>query len=197
MIKPSVLVACELSGTVRDAFTKIGWDAWSCDLEPSETEGQHYQGDVLDIINEAWTLLIAHPPCTHLCVSGARWFKEKQDEGLQQDAVQFFMKIATCKIHFHAIENPVGIMSTIWRRPDQIIQPWQFGHREKKATCLWLGHLPKLEPTMIVEAKNDFIAQAPPSKERSRFRSYTYKGIADAMAAQWGVPLLKAFSTSH
>ena len=182
-----VLVACEYSGVVRDAFIRKGHDAMSCDLLPSESSfGPHYQGDIRDIIDDEWDLMIAHPPCTHLAVSGARYFKEKIADGRQQEAIDFFMIFANSAIPKIAIENPVCIMSSKYRKPDQIIQPWQFGHGETKATCLWLKGLPKLIPTNIVEGRLDRIHKLPPSPERWKERSRTYQGFADAMAEQWG-----------
>lgn len=181
-----VLVACEFSGTVRDAFIRRGHEAISCDLLPTESDGPHYEGDVFDIIDDGFDLMIAHPPCTHLAVSGARHFKAKRESGVQQEAVDFFMRLANAKIPMIAIENPVCIMSTVWRKPDQIIQPWQFGHGETKATCLWLKNLPKLNPTNIVDGRENRIHRMPPSKDRWKLRSMTYPGIAEAMAAQWG-----------
>jgi site-specific DNA-cytosine methylase len=181
-----VLIACEYSGTVRDAFIKLGYDAISCDLLPTDKPGPHYQGDVFDIINDGFDLMIAHPPCTDLAVSGARHFREKIADGRQQAAIYFFMKLAKTNIAKIAIENPVCIMSTKWRKPDQIIQPWQFGHGETKATCLWLKGLPLLKPTQIVEGRADRIHKMPPSPDRWKLRSKTYQGIADAMAEQWG-----------
>lgn len=187
-----VLVACEFSGVVRDAFRAMGHDAMSCDLLPSEVEGPHYQGDVRDVMtmghclySQPWDLMIAHPPCTHLASSGARWFKEKRADGRQQAAIEFFMRFTrlTCA---WAIENPVGIMSSEYRKPDQIIQPWQYGHGETKATCLWLRGLPKLEPTDIVAGREHRIHRMPPGPDRERERSRTYSGIAAAMAQQWG-----------
>jgi site-specific DNA-cytosine methylase len=182
-----VLVACEYSGTVRDAFLRAGHDAMSCDLLPTDVPGPHYQGDVFDIIHAGWDLMIAHPPCTHLSVSGARHFKEKRMDGRQQAAISFFMRLAKADIPRIAIENPVCIMSSVWRKPDQVIQPWQFGHGETKATCLWLKNLPLLEPTNIVEGREARIHRMPPSQDRWKERSKTYQGIAEAMAAQWGV----------
>ena len=181
-----VLVACEYSGTVRDAFTALGHDAMSCDLLPTDSPGPHYQGDVFDIIDDEWDLMVAHPPCTHLAVSGAKHFAAKRADGRQQAAVDFFMRLAYCNITRYAIENPVCIMSSIWRKPDQIIQPWQFGHGETKATCLWLKGLPKLQSTNIVEGREQRIWKLPPSADRWKLRSTTYQGIADAMAKQWG-----------
>lgn len=140
-----VLVACEFSGIVRDAFIKRGHDAVSCDLLTTDKPGPHYQGDVMNIINDSWDMMIAFPPCTHLCVSGARWFKDKIDE--QNLAIKFFKDLINCGIPRIAIENPIGIMSTRYRKPDQIIHPWMFGHPEQKATCLWLNNLPKLQET--------------------------------------------------
>lgn len=181
-----VLVACEYSGRVRDAFIRMGHDAISCDLLPTDSHGPHYQGDVLDIINDGWDLMIAHPPCDHLAVSGARWFKEKQADGRQQAAIDFFMKLVNADIPKIAIENPISIMSTRYRKPDQIIQPWMFGHGETKATCLWLKNLPKLVPTNIVDGREARIHKLPPSPERWKLRSTTYLGVAEAMAQQWG-----------
>jgi hypothetical protein len=194
-----VLIACEFSGTVRDAFKKLGHDAWSCDLEPSETLGNHYQGNMFDIIDEGWDLMIAHPPCTHLAVSGARHFAKKQADGRQQQGIDFFMKVVSTNIPKVAVENPIGIMSSIYRKPNQIIQPWEYGHKTTKATCLWLKGLPLLKPTNIVE-KGEFVvfpsgkrmskwyadsAKHSP-KQREKIRNKTFQGIADAMAEQWG-----------
>jgi len=181
-----VLIACEYSGTVRDAFIARGHDAMSGELLPTDTPGLHYQGNVFDIINKGWDLMIAHPPCTHLSVSGARHFEAKRKDGRQQAAVDFFMALANADIPRIAIENPICIMSTVWRKPDQIIHPWQFGHGETKATCFWLKGLPLLTPTDIVEGREARIHRMPPSAERWKLRSKTYQGIADAMAAQWG-----------
>lgn len=179
------LVACEYSGIVRHELEKTGWDAISCDLLPTEIPGKHYQGDVKDILYENWDLIIAFPPCTHLAVSGARHFKEKIADGRQQEAIDFFMLFANHSCKHIAIENPVGIMSTKWRKPDQIIQPWQFGHGETKATCLWLKNLPALIPTEIVSGRVQRIWRMPPGPERAKERSKTYQGIAKAMAEQW------------
>lgn len=181
-----VLIACEYSGTVRDAFTELGHDAMSCDLLPTEKPGHHYEGDVRDVLDYPWDLMIAHPPCTHLSVSGARHFKEKQLDGRQQASVSFFMLLAKADIPLIAIENPVCVMSSLWRKPDQIIQPWQHGHGETKSTCLWLKGLPNLTPTEIVEGREARIHRLPPSAERWKIRSETYLGIAKAMASQWG-----------
>lgn len=181
-----ILIACEFSGTVRDAFTKRGFDAWSCDLLPSETPGNHIQGDVLSVLNEGWDLVIGHPPCTHLAVSGARHFPEKIADGRQKEAIEFFMSLVNAPAKHIAIENPVCIMSSVYRKPDQIIQPYQFGHGETKATCLWLKNLPLLKPTNIVEGREQRVWKMPPGPNRWKERSKTFHGIADAMAAQWG-----------
>lgn len=181
-----VLVACEYSGAVRDSFIRGGHDAMSCDLLPSETEGPHYQGDVRDVINYPWDLMVAHPPCTHLSVSGARHFSGKKMIGIQQQAGSFFMLLAKADIPRICIENPVCVMSSLWRQPDQIIQPWQFGHGETKATCLWLKNLPPLVPTDVVEGREQRIWKMPPSPDRWKNRSRTFAGVAYAMAQQWG-----------
>lgn len=181
-----VLVACEFSGVVRDAFIDAGHDAISCDILPSEQPGPHYQGDVFDIIDYGFDLMIAHPPCTHLSVSGARHFKEKVIDGRQQTAISFVKKLAKADIEMIVIENPISVLSTHWRKPDQVIQPWQFGHGETKATCLWLKNLPALKPTQIVDGRNDRIHKLPPSETRWKERSRTFAGIAMAMAKQWG-----------
>ena len=183
-----VLVACEYSGTVRDAFLSLGIEAMSCDLLPTDKEGPHYQGNVLDILDQGWSHMIAHPPCTHLAVSGARWFKDKQQE--QKDALEFVQQLMEAPIPHIAIENPISVISTKIRKPDQIIQPWMFGHGETKATCLWLKNLPKLEPTDIVDGREQRIHNLPPSKDRWKIRSTTYTGIAKAMAGQWGLKCL-------
>jgi len=184
-----VLVACEFSGIVRDAFAARGHDAWSCDLLPTETKklSPHFICDVLEIIHHGstkWDLMIAFPPCTHLAVSGARWFKDKLTE--QQQAIAFFMALVEAPIERIAIENPIGIMSTRYRKPDQIIQPWQFGHGETKATCLWLKGLPNLVPTDIVSGRTPRVHHASPGPDRWKERSRTLPGIAKAMAEQWG-----------
>ena len=179
-----VLVACEFSGIVRDAFIARGHDAISCDLLPSERPGPHYRGDVLDIIGGGYDLMIAHPPCTHLAVSGARWFKDKRAE--QAEALEFVRKLMAADIEMICVENPVSIISSCIRKPDQIIQPWQFGHGETKATCLWLKNLPPLRVTDIVGGRDNRVHRMPPGPERWRERSRTYPGIAAAMAEQWG-----------
>ena len=179
-----VLIACEYSGRVRDAFLARGHDAVSCDLLDTEVPGPHWKGDIKEIIPWGWDLMIAHPPCTHLAVSGARWFKEKRKE--QLEAFEFVLALAKAPIEKIAIENPISIISTWYRKPDQIIQPWQFGHGETKATCLWLKNLPKLMPTNIVDGREQRVHKMPPSPDRWKERSRTYQGIADAMAEQWG-----------
>ena len=183
-----VLVACEESQRVTIELRKLGHDAYSCDIiEPSGGYPQwHIQDNVLNHLDEDWDMMIAFPPCTHLAVSGARWFKQKRADGRLQKAIDFFMRIANAPIPKIAIENPVSIMSTVWRKPDQIIQPWQFGHGETKATCLWLKKLPLLKATSIVEGREQKIWKMHPGIERAKLRSKTYPGIAKAMAQQWG-----------
>jgi len=196
-----VLVACEFSGTVREAFRERGHDAWSCDLLPTEREGQHIVGDVMEVLGNGWDLAICHPPCTYLTVSGNKWMKPEYADRFpgraeqRESAVKFFMALANAHIPKIAIENPIGVMSSLWRKPDQVIQPWMFGHGETKATCLWLKNLPKLVPTHM---KGDLFAEEepmervqrlhrlPPSAERWKERSRTFAGIAKAMAEQWG-----------
>ena len=182
-----VLIACEYTGLVRDAFIRQGHYALSCDLLPTEAPGPHYQGSVFDILDQDWDLMIAHPPCTHLAASGARWWPAKRADGRQQEAIDFFLALAAAPIPKIAIENPVGLMSKTWRKPDQIIQPWMFGHGELKTTCLWLKGLPLLTPTDIVEGREQRIWRMSPSPDRGKKRSATFPGIAMAMAAQWGV----------
>lgn len=181
-----VLIACEFSGIVREAFRKRGHDAWSCDLLPSEIEGQHFLSDVLQLLSQgpSWDLMIAHPPCTHLAVSGARWFKDKKKE--QAEALKFVLELMMVEIPKICVENPISIISSHIRKPDQIIQPWQFGHGETKATCLWLKNLPKLAPTKVVEGREGRVWKASPSPDRWKERSRTLQGISDAMAEQWG-----------
>lgn len=182
-----VLVACEYSGRVRDAFAKRGHTAVSCDLLPSDSpHGWHVQGDVLALLDKGWDLLIANPPCTHLAVSGARHFAAKKASGVQDEALDFVRALLAAPIDRIALENPVSIISSRVRKPDQTIQPWQFGHGETKATCLWLKGLPKLVPTNVVEGRENRVHRMPPSADRWKLRSTTYQGIADAMAAQWG-----------
>lgn len=183
-----VLVGCEYSGRVRQAFRKRGHDAWSCDMfEPAEDDSPfHYREDVLKIIaNEQWDLMVCHPPCTHLAVSGARWWATKPPE-LQQEAIQLCLDLMAAPIEKIAMENPIGLLSSRYRKPDQIIQPWQFGHGETKATCLWLKNLPLLKPTDIVSGRENKVHKMPPGPNRWKERSRTYLGIAEAMAAQWG-----------
>ena len=179
-----VLVACEYSGAVRDAFAAAGHHAMSCDLLPTEKTGLHYRGDVRDVLHDGWDLMICHPPCTHLSVSGARWFKDKLPE--QAEALDFVRLLLDAPIDRIALENPISIISFRIRKPDQIIQPWQFGHGETKATCLWLKNLPKLTPTDIVEGREARVHKMPPGPDRWKERSRTFEGIAKAMAAQWG-----------
>lgn len=179
-----VLVACEYSGIVREAFANRGHDAISCDLLPTEIPGNHYMGDVRDIISNGFDLMICHPPCTHLAVSGARWFKDKVVE--QKEALDFVRFLMDAPIDKIALENPISVISSKIRKPDQIIQPWMFGHGETKATCFWLKNLPKLEPTDIVEGREHRIHNMPPGPDRWKERSRTYTGIANAMAKQWG-----------
>lgn len=185
-----VLVACEFSGVVRDAFIERGHDALSCDFLDSDRPGPHYQGDVRDILGDGWDLMIAHPPCTFLAVSGARWFKDREIE--QQEALEFVALLLTAEIPKIALENPVGVISSRIRKPDQIIQPWQFGEDAPKKTCLWLKNLPKLVSTDVIQ-KKVYANQTPsgqnklgPSPDRAKLRSITYMGIANAMADQWG-----------
>ena len=180
-----VLVACEFSGVVRDAFLRRGHDAISCDLLPTESPGPHIRGDVRSLLfRHDYDLLIAHPPCTYLASSGARWWKDRRVE--QRFALNFVRLLMDTDIPRYAIENPIGCISTAIRKPDQIIQPWQFGHPETKATCLWLKGLPPLTPTNVVDGRAARIHQMPPSPHRSKLRSVTYTGIAEAMAEQWG-----------
>lgn len=181
-----VLVACEYSGAVRDAFIAQGHEALSCDLEPTEAPGPHYQGDVRDVLSFPWDMIVAFPPCTHLTVSGARWHQAKRMDGSLYAGGAFFMLFAKHDCPRIAIENPVGIMSSIYRKPDQVIQPWQFGHGETKATCLWLKGLPLLRPTNIVDGREARVHRMPPSPDRWKERSRTFAGIAQAMADQWG-----------
>jgi site-specific DNA-cytosine methylase len=179
-----VLVACEFSGVVRDAFAARGHDAWSCDLLSSDRGGKHYRCDVLDVIGNDWDLMVAHPPCTHLAVSGARWFRDKLPE--QEEALEFVRRLLNAPVEKIALENPISIISSRIRKPDQIIQPWQFGHGETKATCLWLKNLPLLVPTDVVEGREAKVHRMAPSPDRWKLRSVTYSGIASAMADQWG-----------
>ena len=194
-----ILIACEFSGTVREAFRKIGHDAWSCDIIKSDDESPyHIQDDVLKIMNNHWDMMVAFPPCTHLAVSGAKHFAKKREDGRQQQGINFFMSIINASIPLIAVENPVGIMSSIYRKPDQIINPYEFGHNVSKKTCLWLKNLPTLKATNIVD-KGEYITfpsgkrmhkwyadKAFGGEARQKVRNKTFQGIADAMAQQWG-----------
>ena len=201
-----VLIACEFSGVVREAFRKQGHDAWSCDILPAEDGSKyHIQDDILNHLDEGWELMIAHPPCTYLTVTANKWNKESLDtmherRDMVEEAKVFFMKLVNANIPRIAVENPVGLISTSYRKPDQIIQPFEFGHKEPKKTCLWLKGLPKLEPTKMVEpeyfktksGKNMaqwFYLSKLKGEERAKMRSVTFQGIADAMAEQWTNPL--------
>ena len=179
-----VLVGCEYSGIVRDAFIRAGHDAMSCDLLPSESCGPHYQGDVMDVLDDGWDLAIFHPPCTHLAVSGARWWPEKRKE--QAEALTFVHKLLNAPIPLIALENPISLISTAIRPPTQVIQPWQFGHGETKAICLWLKALPPLYPTNVVEGREPRVHMMPPGPNRWKERSRFFGGVAEAMATQWG-----------
>jgi len=179
-----VLVACEFSGIVRSAFNNRGHLASSCDLLDTEIPGVHFKEDVRNVLDFGWDLMIAHPPCTYLAVSGARWFKDRKQE--QEDALEFIKLLMNAPIEKICIENPIGVISTRIRKPDQIIQPWMFGHGETKATCLWLKNLPKLIPTHVVDGRFSRIHRMSPSKNRGLERSRTFSGIANAMAEQWG-----------
>lgn len=193
-----VLVACEYSGTVRDAFIARGHDATSCDLFlPSETPGSHYQGDVLDILGQGWDLMIAHPPCTYLTVSANKWLADQPPRksgalvgadrrAAREDAAAFFMLLQNSGIPKIAIENPIGCMSSRFRKPDQVLQPWMFGHGETKATCMWLTGLPLLVPTDVVCGREQRLHNLPMTPDRAKIRSKTFQGIANAMAEQWG-----------
>ncbi len=186
-----ILVACEESQIVTMAFRNKGHEAYSCDILPCSGNHQewHLQQDVISLLKQRWDMIIAFPPCTHLCSSGARWFDQKRKNGCQKSAIDFFMmfvNVAMSQCRNVAIENPIGIMSTVYRKPDQIIQPWMFGCGETKATCLWLQNLPLLVPTMIMSDRKQRIWKMSPSQERGKLRSKTYQGIAEAMAEQWG-----------
>ena len=184
-----VLVACEYSGIVRDAFIKLGHDAISCDIIPTDASGPHYQGDIRDILYNSWDLIVAHPPCTRLCNSGVMWLDRRNLWDDMREGAEFFKLFLNHPCEKIAIENPIMhkyAVEIIGRRQDQLIQPWQFGHGETKATCLWLKGLPKLTPTNVVEGRVQRLHLLPPSKDRAKLRSMTYQGIADAMAEQWG-----------
>lgn len=199
MKKLKVLVACEYSGTVRDAFIAKGHDAISCDLLPTDKHGPHYQGDVIDLINNGcvgFDLMIAHPPCTYLTVSANKWYKDQPERKsgtlvgsarreAREEAIHFFLRLYNCGIPHIAIENPIGVLSSRFRKPDQVLQPWMFGHGETKATCLWLKGLPVLKPTDIVEGREQKMHLLPKTADRWKLRSVTYQGIAKAMAEQW------------
>lgn len=184
-----VLIACEFSGVVRDAFRAMGHDAMSCDLLPTAVPGPHHQGDVLDVLYEGWDMLIGFPPCTRLCNSGVRWLNERNLWAELDEAAAFFRKLLDAPIPRKAMENPIPhkyAIERIGRKYDQIIQPWQFGHGETKATCLWLENLPPLQPTNIVEGREARVHKASPGPDRWKERSETLPGIGAAMAAQWG-----------
>lgn len=190
-----ILVGCEESGVVRRAFRALGHEAWSCDLLPArDGSPYHLQCDVLTVLDRGWDMGLFYPPCTHLAVSGARHFKEKRKDGRQQEAIRFFMACAQAPIRRICVENPISIMSSVWRKPDQIIHPWMFGHPEQKATCLWLINLPTLDPTEVVYDEmmllprniRERIHHLPPTPDRALIRSETYAGIAQAKAQQWG-----------
>jgi hypothetical protein len=191
-MKLKILVACEYSGAVRDSFIALGHNAVSCDLLPTDSPGPHYQGDVKDIINDEWDIMIAFPPCTYLCSSGMHWTtRGKRDPQLTEDSLEFVRFLLSSPIKHIALENPIGCISSRIRKPDCIIQPWQFGHPETKATCLWLKNLPALQPTDIVAGREQRIWKLPPTKDRWKIRSKTFAGIAKAMAEQWSQYLSK------
>ena len=192
-----ILIACEFSGTVRDAFKARGHDVWSCDLLPTEKPGNHVIGDVFSIINDGWDMMIAFPTCTYLTVSANKWYKDQPERKsgtlvgearreARREAIKFFMDLYNCEIPVVALENPIGVMSSVFRKPDQVLQPWMFGHGETKATCLWLKDLPKLNPTNIVDGRVQRLHLLPKTPERAMLRSKTFPGIASAMANQWG-----------
>lgn len=196
MKKLKVLVACEYSGTVRDAFIKLGHDAISCDLLPTDKPGPHYEGDVFNIINDGFDLMIAHPPCTYLTVSANKWYKDQPERksgtlvgaarrAAREESIEFFTRLYNCNIPHIAIENPIGVLSSRFRKPDQVLQPWMFGHGETKATCLWLKNLSLLNATNIVDGREQRLHLLPKTPDRWKIRSITFQGIADAMAEQW------------
>jgi len=201
-----VLVACEYSGRVRDAFAKRGWDAWSCDLLPTDAPGQHHQGDVCDLLEQSWDLLVAFPPCTYLCSSGMHWTtRGMRDPKLTEDALDFVRMLMGANVPHIALENPVGAISTRIRKPDCIIHPWQYGHPESKTTCLWLKNLPPLQPTNILPKpesgrwENQTASgqnKLAPSPDRWKERSKTYPGIAEAMGEQWSAFVLSSRTNS-
>jgi site-specific DNA-cytosine methylase len=182
-----VIVACEFSGIVRDAFIAFGHDAVSCDLLASEQPGPHIEGDIRNVDLSKFDLMMAHPPCTNLAVSGARWFSSKRKE--QEEDISFVQWLLAAPVPMIALENPISIISSRIRKPDQVIQPWMFGHGETKATCLWLKNLPRLRPTEIVDGREGRVWRAAPSPDRWKDRSRTLSGMARAMAMQWGDPL--------
>lgn len=192
-----VLVACEFSGVVREAFRARGFDAWSCDLLPSEIPGPHIQSDVRAVLDVGWDMMIAHPPCTYLSASGARWRNEPGRAEKIREALEFVRLLLNAPIPYIALENPVGLINTRIRRPDQIIQPWQFGHGEVKTTCLWLRGLPALQSTAVVEGREQRCWRMSPSANRGYERSRTYPGIAAAMADQWGDALTFGVYVPH
>ena len=181
-----VLIACEYSGRVRDAFLKRGHDAMSCDLLPTEVDGPHYQGPVEDVLNDGWDLMVAHPPCTDLAISGCAHFAKKYADGRVDRALDFVRLLMAAPIERWCIENPVSLISSRICKPDQIIQPWEFGHGECKATCFWLKNLPRLRPTKHVEGREERVHRMPPGPNRWKERSRTFEGVAEAMGDQWG-----------
>jgi hypothetical protein len=185
-----VLVACEYSGRVRDAFIAHGHHAMSCDLLPTEAPGPHHQGPVEDVLDDGWDLMVAHPPCTDLAISGCRWFAQKYADGRVDRALAFVRLLMAAPIDRWCIENPISLISSRIRKPDQIIQPWEFGHGETKATCLWLKNLPPLRPTHVVAGREARVHLMPPSPDRWKERSRTYEGVAAAMGQQWGAASL-------
>ena len=180
-----VLIACEFSGTVREAFSALGHNTWSCDLLPTDIPGQHYQCDARTVLHDNWDLIIAHPPCTELATSGARWWKDKPPH-LQEEALDFVHQLLSAPIPHIALENPVGIISTAIRKPDQIIQPWMFGDEQNKRTCLWLKNLPLLTATHTCAFPGNKSHYASSGKDQWKVRSKTFRGVATAMAKQWG-----------
>lgn len=197
-----ILVGCEFSGIVREAFRKHGHNAWSCDLLSADDKSEyHIQDDILNHLDEDWDIAIFHPPCTFLTISANKWYKDELDmfsdrQNSRIDAIKFFMQLINCNIPKVAVENPIGVMSSRYRKPDQILQPWMFGHGETKATCLWLKGLPKLEPTDIVSGREQRLHYLPKTDDRWKLRSITFQGIADAMAKQWTKPIQRTLEVS-
>lgn len=191
-----VLIACEFSGVVRDAFTRLGHYAVSCDSLPTESPGRHYQGNVLDIINDGWDLMIGHPPCTYTCFAGIRWNTNNPErEKKTEEAIEFFLQLWNADIPMICLENPVGVIpKRTGIKWNQMVHPWQFGHPEEKKTCLWLKGLPPLSPTRIMEERKSKMWYMPPSPDRSKKRSVTYHGIAEAMASQWGQHYIQSYA---